>query len=1230
MSNVMLEKSSRSPIVVPPRFPRIPPAGLLAFLLFAWPLWGQATLVHEENFESALSGWGTSVGESDTPNTSGWVQTFGPEAYEGRGYAEVNGYQDDPSTCVVKSKFLITPLFDLIEFETAQLTYMRSWVSPLGKQAAAETELYLIPATADPNHPDQWVRLQPHAIEGAQGKRSWATFIFFVTNEVIVANEGDVRFAIGYRSQEDACDTLRIDLLRLLGLQENQAPDTVILEPASETVNLMVDEIMPLRATTTSGQLDGITFLWDIFGIEDSDRPLATFTGAESRFAFDSEGVYRLTCRAINAENLADPTPAERLIQVGVISAPDTIITQPTETELRISAGTEKTFTAQGVEGGTAADDFQWTIFKRSVDLQSRGFRGASITVPFTMPGIYEVLCQAETSFGVRDPIPARRTIVVDEETVRITSPELRQITVALNERVTFSGTVEGGTSIDNLHWILLPGPQQLCTGETCEITFDKAGTFSVALVGTRDGAPVSEDFVRVHVDPALDVTILTPIRDAEIGAGQPIRLAARIEGRLASADPRIRWTLNGKSYQGNNVDVQPIQRPGVYPITLTVGDPALGEIAQLSHSIYILSGSSSSPSDVEVTFTRPKTDITIPLGEPVFFDARVDGPPSQRPVLFWQVIDTQDASVVFQHLGQSLGRREFPITGSFEVNLFQRFGDEQAKVGSRTITVTDQPGFTPNNSSDEAPEITPGNYRDLTLDDSGFLKINVPENGLAVQLKIEADGPTRIDVWNSAGQQIASTEIVRTRNLYLRNLPADTYLLRITNLSTTKRALSFGFNVEVLNPGLYFSDVAEDSSFTPMLGLVNPNGEEVSAEFIAYDAQGNILARTSRNLFGKGALRDSLSNLFPESADQIAWIRVDSTRDLVGYAQKTDLERTQSYALGAIEKLDSELFVPHIAQDTGTWYTEAAVLNGQTEAVSAKLLAGSDTRDLSTGGSYTRERFDFQDKFGGSLPPDAQWGRFLEENQTAGLAGSEVFGRVDGLKQVAGLSLFGSPADNVNFVNESNTLYFTHIARDVNRFWTGIALVNLSTAGQGALIRAYGTGGALVGEKTMNLDPEAKTVLLAEDFLAGIGSPANVDWVEVIADGAISGYELFGTWDGKQMAGLEAITEIKTEICFPMLDTTGDSLHGFAVVNVASSDAAIVFRIYDEVGGVISETSSTTLPGKAKQIFLLTELFGELPETAVWVQAQADQPIAGFQLLFGSNGETMSGLIAR
>lgn len=1190
----------------------------------------QEVVLLRQDFESqTLPGWDL---DDNTPGLPGWQHVFRSDAFSGRGYLEITGF-DGEGFCTDKSKVLRTP-----EIGTVGLSQITVFVQVriFNEQVTDPLNKFLSTLRLGGIPTDKvgktgrviFSSIKPKIQAMADG---WELMTFTIPGAQIPS--GFFSFFFTYTSTANACEIVQVDDFQVVGVVSGDGPETLIVEPPRLGGPRVVElgESVHFRATTAGGA-SGFGFEWLILDSE-TQQVLLTADGEEIDITFFQTGSFLVLCSAVDGLGRRDATPDFRALLVVPDRDLNTVILNPEEGAIDVARGSQVAFRAAVSGGGSDNVQFNWMVIGDDANRSVREFQGESVQIPFEENGRFTVLCQASDGVGFRDPSPARREVRVFGTHVKIIQPiaalRHKELVVPPGTTVAFKGAViNPENAIQGVTWMREPGRQEICRGSNdCNVTFDKAGFFAVSFVGTGKDGPLVSDFIRVVVGPRLYLQLLVP-EQIVIQAGEPLVLEGKALGGSAGK-AQVFWVFKGQIYPGNRAEIENLGERGQYQAKLVARLP--GENTSISRTVRVDVEDANAP--VEPVITNPRTSLTLPPGETVFFDSSLRKVPRSRQNPYWEIRDRMNGLLLKSGNTQTLGRVQFETAGVFDVELFLRSDQGNQLVDQREIIVAQLTGdsFGDNASLESAAEIDAGRYVDLPLDRAQYFEYILTEDGLNIVIELNLPASSRVLVFNTRNEEIFDDVLSGARTLQFNNLPAGSYKFGIfPDAGVAKLRANFSFSVGVLNPALYFTDITETQSYKTAVGIINPNGEDADVDIIGYDSSGAILDKLTRVISAQGSMRANATDLFPDFISALAWIRVDSTHDLVGFSHTISSDDLEGYAVTVPERLQTELFVPHIAQGIETWSTRASLVNGLAQAASPFLVAGETTLPLTNNSSFTKDSFDFFDKLGASISESSSWGRFYDENQSAGLAGSEVFGKVDGTRQIVGLGLNAGARDNGSLVADVNTLYFTHIA-NVENFWTGISLVNVGSQEQGAEFRAYDGNGGLLGSGQMTLASGEKLVELAPSLLAGLEIEGEAQWLEIIADADITGYELFGTYDTKQMAGLEAITTISTSLCFPFVEPGGGFWHGIALVNVSSQSASMTFKLFDDVGGeIISFTLPTPVLAKQKRIFLLTDLFGPLPLNASWLSVTSNREIAGFELFGNSVFEHMSGVVAQ
>lgn len=1198
----------------------------------------------EESFENGFGDWQSINGENDTGGTTGWQIVQTGSAHNGSYVAEIQSYEPSFGECVNKDKLLRSPSLPITGYNSISFSYQFdfSQTSPDtgGEYKAASQQIsifYMTPQQAlDLERGlitvDELYQVTPEA--AGSSKVAWQVFRGQINEDEVGGFGSHFVLGIRYRnSTSNACEQLRIDSVQIRGDVVTEVLDTRIAEPRDigGMRFFQLGQAVRFAATTAPDQPEAFDYLWTFYDTQ-STVPLFNLNGRQVSHTFENPGTYRVEVAAYNSQGEADPTPAR--LDLRIVESLDLrpTILKPIAAITRIHPGESVDFQA-GIENPTKrqATSLEWRISPLGAERGEVVYQGQSATHTFTDSGKYlvELLIKTERGFVGMDL--ARRLVEVNDSFVTITSPrpargERGQYVAEQNEPIVCTADISTNEPDTYLVWWRYPEQVEVCSDTTtCEISFPEAGTRAIVAMLMRGNEVLSKDMVFVTVSPGVYTQITSPQPNSYFAVGQEMRFHTDVTGSKADGAV-VEWMVGTATASGQEV-IKPtgISKPGTYQAKV-VAIAADGTRSQdaVRFTVY-------DPEAVgQGAIIAPRTDLTVKPNAPVFFDALLNFTPSEQQRPMWRISDKTNGQLIKEKYNQVAGTLRFGQPGTYLAEFFLRSDEGEMLIDSRTVEViaANPDAYDSNDSLENVAEMPFGRYHGMTLDRGHYFSTTIPEDGLTFRVSTQQlESAANIVLFDENGGNLVARKIRGAEPFQLSNVPAGTYRWGIfpPDEATAKRNLSFSIAIEVLNPALYFSDIQANENFDTEIGIINPTNGDTQAQLSAFDSSGQLLEKVDVVLTAGASLKESVNNLFPNFASSTAWIGVDATRELVGFANVVSLNQERAYAVSGIDHLSDQLFVPHIAQSTDVWFTEARVINGSANAAEPGLESGNFQDSLDNANSFSKSSFDFVNKFGGNINTGERWARFYDANGGAALGGNEVFGTHDQTR-VVGLGLANLPSKNPSFTAVIDRIYFTHIADPAN-FWTALALVNTSETPTDVEIIAYDSDGNSLGSRFQNIAGFGTYTDVADSFLGDIPNANQTGWIEVRHSGTVMGYELFGTSSNKQMAGLEAITDLKNEICFPYLDASGNSYHGFSVVNVADDNVEVVFELYDAAGNV-KDSETRQVNAKGKQIFLFEDLFGAISIDAGWIKATSPSSLAGFQL-FG-NPETMSGLIAK
>ena len=142
---------------------------------------------------------------------------------------------------------------------------------------------------------------------------------------------------------------------------------------------------------------------------------------------------------------------------------------------------------------------------------------------------------------------------------------------------------------------------------------------------------------------------------------------------------------------------------------------------------------------------------------------------------------------------------------------------------------------------------------------------------------------------------------------------------------------------------------------------------------------------------------------------------------------------------------------------------------------------------------------------------------------------------------------------------------------------------------------------------------------------VAELGLPAQTAWFKIDSTRPLSGFELFGTVDGNQLAAYAGGggTGAKAGV-FAKIEKNGWT--GIAFVNTEAIAASVTLTAYDDNGTAVA-TQVLPVGGHAKVVNPAEDLFSQDISSATYIAYSSDRNVVGFQLNGSSDGTMLDGL---
>jgi hypothetical protein len=385
------------------------------------------------------------------------------------------------------------------------------------------------------------------------------------------------------------------------------------------------------------------------------------------------------------------------------------------------------------------------------------------------------------------------------------------------------------------------------------------------------------------------------------------------------------------------------------------------------------------------------------------------------------------------------------------------------------------------------------------------------------------------------------------------------------------------------------------DQPLSGILRLHLNNGEETSpGKTITLAAHG----RWSR-IVGGGEFTNP---------SEIAYMVFESASDsAVGYTKFYQEGKYRAAIPAAKEVNTSTVTIPHIASNA-EWYTGLSLVN--TTSVTKELTITFDTGQNIpvTLNANEHKAFDIASLFNEQPQPDMQSAVISNANGTVGL---ELFGNTGGSDHLDGILLTS---------NTASTLYYPHVPND--DWWTGIVAYNPSRFASTITITPYDAQGIALSPEIRSLAGKKKYVGLVTE----LGLPAETAWFKIDSTRPLTGFMLFCTIDGNQLAAYAGGggTGAKTGV-FPKIEKDGWT--GIAFVNTEADAASVTLVAYDDTGAVVATQALPPVGGHQKMVNYPEDIFSQDITSATYIAYSSNRNMVGFQLNGSSDGMMLDGL---
>jgi hypothetical protein len=407
-----------------------------------------------------------------------------------------------------------------------------------------------------------------------------------------------------------------------------------------------------------------------------------------------------------------------------------------------------------------------------------------------------------------------------------------------------------------------------------------------------------------------------------------------------------------------------------------------------------------------------------------------------------------------------------------------------------------------------------------------------------------------------------------------------------------------------------YFPHIASDGTWGTEICIINTSFEQsLSGDLKAYDDSGQSVESKSITLTPNARREIIIGNEFSKPGD-IKYIIFESDSESVGGYTKFYIEGKYRVAIPTVKDVNAgDIYISHIASNAG-WWTGISILNTTSSSKELTIEFDNGTTKPITVAAKEHRAFTIKSLFGDT--PQSDINSAVIKNGS-GIVGLELFGSTDnsGDNYLSGILLKDETTTNI---------YYPHIASD-STWWTGIVAYNPSATSCTLTITPFSAGGISLSPQTIILAGKEKYI----GTIQNLNFPEGTAWFKIGATSPVTGFELFGTNDGRQLGGYTGVGISGTDGVFAKIEKNA-GWTGIAFVNIENAPAKVHMIAYDDNGRVIAATG-LDLNAHEKVVKLAPDLFSKGIWNATYIEYSSDKEVVGFQLNGSSDGFLLDGL---
>ena len=406
-----------------------------------------------------------------------------------------------------------------------------------------------------------------------------------------------------------------------------------------------------------------------------------------------------------------------------------------------------------------------------------------------------------------------------------------------------------------------------------------------------------------------------------------------------------------------------------------------------------------------------------------------------------------------------------------------------------------------------------------------------------------------------------------------------------------------------------YAPDVRWGDSVQAHVGFANPLRGEVTVTLTGYTEAGEVLG--SRNF-----VLDSFQRVYLPSKDlfdsqQIAWLKLESQRKVGAYVHYIHVDGKRTSMVHFNESSGKHVWVPNLRLETESFEASMVLVNTSTLGGTASsqpfyqvpgesnptFVQAESALDIpNMDGALQQTIFDYPSLYG-DQSNSLDWDMLLAASP-ASLAAVEHFGSLQqGGTQMASISLERTPRQE---------FIISHISRDSKLFWNQLVLINPYPGTTRYTMTTYLEDGSVYQRVRNNLQGyERKNIYI--DSRSGFGIGAS--WMHIqAAEGGLVAYEIFGSPNSQQLAGLEPGSLPSSMVVLPHTPASDSIWTGVGIINVGTEALSVQVTGFDDSGIPIANLDGLPIKARGKNLFTTETLFGkEAAHRITWTRVDVD-----------------------